>query len=206
MNPSCPINTRPETVPRLVEVELLAIDLTACTRCVGSLANIETAVAAVGPVLEATGARATVRKRIIESEDEARRLGFVSSPTIRVNGLDIAPELLESPCQSCTELCGCAGGTRCRVWRYRGEEYSEAPVGLILEAVLREVLASDDRPNDPPADHREVPDNLHRFFQNKAAVAGAPSCCPPAKRTTCCDANQKEGCCDDSEPTVCGCR
>jgi hypothetical protein len=187
-------------------VELLALDLTACTRCVGSLANIEAAIAAVRPVLEATGASVTVSKRIIGSEEEARRHQFVSSPTIRVNGRDIALELLESPCQACTDLCGCAAGTSCRVWRYRGEEYPEAPVGLIIESVLRAVLAADDRPPRPAATDPEVPDNLRRFFQGKAARPPAAPCCSPAERATCCDADRKEGCCHDSEPTACGCR
>jgi hypothetical protein len=205
VNPSNPSGTRPASVPRDIGVELLALDLTACTRCVGSLASIEAAVAALRPVLEATGARVTVSQRIVESEEEARRLRFVSSPTIRVNGRDIAPEVLETPCQSCTDLCGCAGGTSCRVWRYQGGEYQEAPAGLIMEAVLREVLA-DDRPDRPAADGREVPDNLRRFFRGKAAQAPASTCCSTAERATCCDADQKEGCCDDSQPATCGCR
>lgn len=206
MGPSYPSDTRPAApVPRVIDVELLALDLTACTRCVGSLANIEAAVAAVRPVLEATGARVTVCKRIIESEEEARRLRFVSSPTIRVNGWDIAPEVLESPCQSCTELCGCAGGTSCRVWRYRGAEYQEAPAGLIMEAVLREVLTADSLPPRPAVNDPEVPDNLRRFFQGKAAPTPA-TCCSAAERATCCDTDQMEGCCHVSGQTTCGCR
>jgi len=205
VNPSNSNDTRKaDTVPRVIDVELLALDLTACMRCVGSLANIEAAVAGVRPVLEATGARVTVSKRIIGSEEEARRLRFVSSPTIRVNGRDIAPELLETPCQSCTDLCGCAGGTGCRVWRYRGGEYREAPAGLIMEAVLREVLAAG-RPDRPAAGERDVPDNLRRFFRGKAARTAA-ACCPQVERETCCDADQKEGCCRDSQPAARGCR
>jgi hypothetical protein len=204
---SYPNDTLPAAaVPPAIDVELLALDLTACTRCVGSLANIEAAVAAVRPVLEATGARVTVSKRIVASEEEARRLRFVSSPTIRVNGRDIAPELLESPCQSCTDLCGCADGTSCRVWQYRGEEYPEAPVGLIIESVLRAVLADDGRSHRTVANVPEVPDNLRRFFHGKAARPPAAPCCSTAERATCCDADQKEGCCHDSQPTACGCR
>ena len=206
MNASSPNDTRPTApVPRVIDVELLALDLTSCTRCVGSFSSIQAAVAAVRPALAAMGATVTVRKRIVASEEEARRLGFVSSPTIRVNGRDIAPEVLETPCQSCTDLCGCAGGTNCRVWRYRGAEYQEAPAGLIMEAVLREVLP-DGRPRRPAADAQEVSDNLRRFFQGKAAQAPAASCCSTAERATCCDADQKEGCCDDSQPAACGCR
>ena len=206
MNPSNPSDTRlADSVPRVIDVELLALDLTACARCVGSLASIEAAVAAVRPVLEATGARVTVSKRIIGSEEEARRFRFVSSPTIRVNGRDVAPEVLETPCQSCTDLCGCAEGTSCCVWRYRGGEYREAPAGLIMEAVLREVLATE-RPDRPAADDRDVPDNLRRFFRGKAAQTPAATCCPAAERATCCDADQKEGCCHDSQPAACGCR
>ena len=206
MDPSYPGDARPAAaVPRVIGVVLLALDLSACTRCVGSLASIEAAAAALRPVLEATGARVTVSKRVIESEEEARRLRFVSSPTIRVNGRDIAPEVLERPCQTCTDLCGCADGTSCRVWRYRGEEYPEAPVGLIMEAVLLEILTADGRPHRPASTDREVPENLRRFFQGKVARPAA-SCCSAAERGTCCDADQKEGCCHDSQPAACGCR
>ena len=58
----------PETsAPRSLDIELLALDLSTCTRCVGTLANIETAIAAVRQVLEVTGMAVRVRQVVIGS-------------------------------------------------------------------------------------------------------------------------------------------
>ena len=47
MNPRHTEPESPETTRRVLEVELLALDLTSCTRCTGTLAHIEEAIAAV---------------------------------------------------------------------------------------------------------------------------------------------------------------
>ena len=66
-------------------------------------------------MLDTLGASIEVRKTLVETEEQARVLGFVSSPTIYVNGHDIAGELIESSCAECGELCGCGGEVDCRV-------------------------------------------------------------------------------------------
>ena len=125
------IPTRPA-----IEIELLALDLTACTRCTGTLANIETAIKLLRPALATTGRELRFRKVVIASEDQARWHRFTLSPTIRVNGRDLVFETFETPCESCADLCGCPEGTTCRQWRYLGRDHTEAPVGLIVEALL----------------------------------------------------------------------
>jgi len=195
-------------VPRAIEIELLALDLTSCTRCVGTLENIERAIDTVRPVLEVTGAQVNVRRLVIESEEQARQYRFVTSPTVRINGKDIAFETLESKCDSCTDLCGCDEGTNCRVWRYQGKEYTEAPVGLIVEALLHEIGSSDRAGGDGTSVYEEVPENLRRFFTSKSAKqpAGTESCCPSTAQVTCCAPGEKAVCCGTSEPGTCGCR
>ncbi|MDP9439371.1 MAG: DUF2703 domain-containing protein [Actinomycetota bacterium] len=133
--------TTSKSVPssRTVEVDYLYLDLTTCSRCRASDAGLDAAVEIVRPALDAVRATIEVRKTLVETEEQARALGFVSSPTIRVNGRDIAgEEPIESSCQECGELCGCDGGVDCRVWDYRGELHTEAPIGLIVEALLAE--------------------------------------------------------------------
>lgn len=76
-------------------------------------------------------------------ERQARALGFASSPTIKMIGRDIADELVESSCSERGELCGRGGGVDCRVWNYRGETHTEAPTGVIVEAILSEIGPSD---------------------------------------------------------------
>ncbi len=163
-----------------VEVDFLYLDLTTCPRCRGSDAALEAAVEIVRPVLDMVGASIEVRKTLVETEEQARALGFVSSPTIKVNGRDIAGELIESPCSECDELCGCDGGVDCRVWDYRGERHTEAPTGLIVEAILAELGPSDTaRIEETP--FVDVPENLKRFFARKEA-----GCCGEATDSSSC--------------------
>ncbi len=197
---------------RAIEIELLALDLNTCTRCVGSQANLEQALATVQQVLQVTGHEVQVRSILIESEEQARLHNFVTSPTIRINGHDIALETLESHCDSCTDLCGCDEGTNCRVWRYQGHEYTEAPVGMIVDALLREVYSGVSPLSEAPS-VSEVPENLTRFFSSKAAKeVPVSSCCAPSEQVSCCAPTEKASCCGPSpapsstSTSSCGCK
>jgi hypothetical protein len=189
---------------RVVDVELLAIDLTTCTRCTGTLANIEAAIDAVRQVAQPTGTTIRLRKVVIDSEEAARAHRFVTSPTIRVGGRDIVFETVESRCDACSDLCGCEEGTSCRVWRYRGQEFNEAPVGLVVEALLREIAGLAPAPGEPEAADIHVPENLRRFFAGRTAreSVAADACCPPAEAATCCAPAEKDACC---APAAVGC-
>jgi Domain of unknown function (DUF2703) len=191
-----------------IALELLALDLTSCTRCVGTLANMEEAVRTIQQVLQVTGSDVYVQKILIESEAQARQHHFVTSPTIRLNGRDIAVETLESPCDSCTDQCGCPEGTRCRVWRYQGLEYTEAPVGLIVDAMLRAIYSSQPPVASDPVMYTGVPENLQRVFASRLArdYMTASSCCAPAQQEVCCDPSAKSACCAPVETNTCGCQ
>lgn len=201
--------THEEAASPTVDIELLALDLSTCTRCTGSLASIEAALALTRPVLDAAGVEVRVRERVIETEEQARHYRFLASPTIRVNDLDIAPNIDESHCDSCTDLCGCEEGTSCREWHYRGESHEDAPVGLIVEAIMRAAF----RESTPQPFHgvqsgtyEGVPDNLKRFFEGTAAEVSTASCCEPAVQETCCEPAEKESCCGTGETQTCGCQ
>ncbi|MEQ8955367.1 MAG: DUF2703 domain-containing protein, partial [Gammaproteobacteria bacterium] len=161
-----------------IHIELLALDLDSCTRCVGSLDNIELAIEHVRPLLQVLGKAVSFDRVVIESEAQAQQYHFRSSPTVRINGRNIALTSKESVCDSCSELCGCEGGTQCQVWEYSGQEYTEAPVQLLVEALLRAIVADqapatvDDSGNEP------LPQNLQRFFQSTTAAEGeSHGCC-----------------------------
>ncbi len=203
------MTTTPTTTSvRTLDVELLALDLNTCTRCTGTLDNIEQAIEAIRAVLDATGTDVQVRRILITSEEEARRHRFVSSPTIRISGRDVALETRESRCDACTDLCGCDEGTDCRVWLYRGQEHTEAPVGLIVEALLREVYRDAAAPvGAPPPAYEGVPENLKRFFagRTEGAATSASSCCGPEEQASCCEPSEKEACCGE-DGDACGCQ
>ena len=196
-----------ESPLRQIRIDFLCLDLTTCRRCLDTDKNLERALQTVTEVLTATGIEVKVNKILIESADQARALGFVSSPTIRVNGRDIALEMKENRCESC-ESCVCGETVACRVWIYGGMEYTEAPVGMIVEAILREVYGGPQRfsvESMPPGD---LPENLNRFFVGKArkeAAAGS-ACCPPDKEASCCEPSEKTACCGTSDDVSCGCR
>lgn len=196
---------------QIIEVDFSYLDLTTCSRCRESDASLDGAVEAIRPVLDSIGVSIEVHKTLVETEEQARALGFVSSPTIRVNGRDIAGKLLESSCSECGELCGCEGEVDCRVWDYRGEQHTQAPTGLIVEAILAEigptgaVRSEETRSGQMP--FTGVPENLGRFFAGTGAVRATSSCCSAEEQESCCDPSEKAGCCGDSaSPSSCGCR
>lgn len=161
------------TARRKVKIDFLYLDLNVCGRCKGTNANLEAAVSEVSQILDAAGIEVSVTKTQVRSEEQARALRFMSSPTIRVNDHDIALELRESHCQSCTSACNSA--ISCRVWVFQGREYTEAPKAMIIDAILREVYANQPRAVSRAAPFEDVPENLKRFFAGKSGSGcGAP--------------------------------
>ncbi len=192
-------------VRRKLEIDFLFLDLNTCARCVGTDENLTQALNAVEEVLQFTGVEVNVNKILIDSTEKARAHRFVTSPTIRVNGHDLALETEESKCDSCTDLCGCAEGTNCRVWTYRGQKYTEAPVAMVVEAILQEVY----RPPQPlplqAVFYDGAPENLERFFTGVSAKA-VSSCCSTEKQQTCCEPSEKSACCGENAGQSCGCQ
>jgi hypothetical protein len=201
------VEAKNTSAAKKIEIEFLYLELDGCTRCRGTDANLETAIRTVQSVLEASGNIINVRKALVGSEAMVRSVEFVSSPTIRVNGRDIALELRETPCDSCTEACGCNGSVNCRVWLHGGKEYNEAPVPLIVNALLTEIYGTQNRAHPVAPEKFVVPDNLKRFFAAKEKQA--TSCCSDEGRATCCTPTEKGACCDSVEQesaATCGCK
>jgi hypothetical protein len=193
--------------PRRIDIDFMYLDLNTCTRCRGTDANLDTALAEVSRLLAAAGTEVAVHKTLVTSEEQARALQFISSPSIRVNGKDIALDLRESRCRDCEE-CACNGAVDCRVWVWQGREHEEAPTAMIVDAILREVYAGAPHAALAPVQLVDVSDNLKRFFIGKAQQDAAPaSCCTPSEQATCCDPAAKASCCGAAaSPGDCGCR
>jgi len=152
---------------RVLIIELVVIDLTVCARCVPTGDQLENAVRLLTPVAEAIGIELKYRAIVVQSEDEAKQHALLSSPTIRVNGRDIAQDIRESVCESCGDLTGNNTLVDCREWHYRGKVYSSAPLPMLLEVVMGAMLNIDNEPLVAPVPLEDLPENLKKYFQNK---------------------------------------
>jgi hypothetical protein len=197
--------------PKRLRVDLFFLDLTTCTRCRGTDQSFESALEVAHELLTATGTEVEVNKIHVASAEQARELRIERSPSIRVNGRDVVPELRESSCgsEACTD--GCGESIACRVWVHEGQEYTEPPVAMILDAILREVYAGSVVTHEAEVMPDELPENLARFFAGKVAAEVTDTltragCCPPAEQRTCCDPEDKAECCGASSGEDCGCR
>lgn len=149
---------------RTVTVEFLYLDTEVCTRCGGTGGHLAEAIERVTPAYEALGIGLERVDIHVTGPELAVNHRFLSSPTIRVDGRDIAGDLAESECGDCGRLGGLSS-VECREWRWRGETFTAAPTGLIVEALLR---AAVDEPVEADEAPYTLPDNLRRFFEARA--------------------------------------
>lgn len=152
---------------RVLNIELVVIDLTVCARCVPTGDQVENAVRILAPVAEAMGIELNYQAIVVQTEAEAKKHALLSSPTIRLNGRDIAQDIRESVCESCGDLTDNNALVDCREWHYRGKVYSAAPLPLLLEAIMGAMLNIDKEPQVTPAPLEDLPENLITYFANR---------------------------------------
>ncbi|MGC8719024.1 MAG: DUF2703 domain-containing protein [Thermodesulforhabdaceae bacterium] len=151
---------------KILNVELLAIDLNTCDRCSPTRDQLRTAVRLLTPVAEALGIELRLREIVVQTPEQAKELGLLSSPTIRLNGRDIAEDIRESACRSCGELTASNTVINCREWHYRGHVYFSAPLPMLIEAIMNAML-NIDQPPVVPQPLKELPENLQRYFNDR---------------------------------------
>ena len=153
-----------------LEIDFLYLDLTECGRCQGTNQQLEAALPIITVVLDASGFELKMRKIHIQNPQQAAALGFVVSPTIRVNNRDIQFNWRETPCDSCSK--GCASEVSCREWEYRGRWYTVPPKELIIRGILREAYGQVEQA--PAAlGTTEIPDNLKQYFAKQPCCGTA---------------------------------
>ena len=160
-----------QTARRRLDIEILYLDLSVCERCQGTESSLGEALAEVARVLELSGVDVTLQEIHVQTEEQARALGFVSSPTIRINSRDIQAtrgspmDVKESPCGCGSALCG--QDINCRDWVHQGQEYDTPPIALIVNAILREAFAAVEGTREMSSQGVDVPENLKKFFAAK---------------------------------------
>ena len=144
-----------------IDIDFLYLDLNTCKRCQGAESNLEQAINEVSAVLKSAGHDVSVNKVNISSPEVAIEYEFLSSPTIRINGNDIALDVTETLCKDCGDICG--DSVDCRSWVYEGVEHPEPPKAMIVNAILKEVYGGH---SESPKSRKEymLPDNLRAFF------------------------------------------
>jgi hypothetical protein len=151
------------TAQKEIEIEFLYLDLNVCDSCKGTEHHLEEALDEVSDVLKKNGVAVTLKKIHVESLAQAEELTFISSPTIRINGRDVALEVKENHCSSCSDLSGIT--TYCRVWNFQGEEFATVPKPLVIEAVLKEIYGNGNEVKEvSPEQKAQSMENLKRFF------------------------------------------
>lgn len=158
---------------RNLNVELLVIDLNTCKRCVPTGEQLKEAVNLLAPVAEVLDIDLQYREHVVQTPEEAKTRGLLSSPTIRLNGRDIAQDIRESECESCGDLTDNDTRVDCREWFYRGQVFPAAPKAMLVEAIMGAMLDVE-APSVNVEPLEALPGNLDRYFKNKK---GGSCCC-----------------------------
>lgn len=154
----------PKREEKKIVIDFLFLDLSICERCKGTEKNLIDAITDVSQILNVAGYEVIINKINITSKEQAIEYKFKSSPTIRINGRDIDANIKETECECCGDLCG--ESVDCRVWEYEGEEYTEPPIALIVNAILNEVY-NENKVIEKDNEYT-LPHNLEVFFEGKS--------------------------------------
>jgi hypothetical protein len=132
------------TIDVPVVLELFALDTAACTPCVSAMACLHAAAAALSHELTGSGYIVATRVILLENPAHAAELGICSSPTVRVDGHDIALAVHEEACPNCSSVAGVS--IDCRTYEWDGQRFDHPPVPLILDAVHQHLVSGARRP------------------------------------------------------------
>ena len=146
-----------------VSIDYLYLDLASCDRCIGTDHVLDEVVAAITPALELAGYQVHYQKVEMTTAEIATKYRFLSSPTIRVNGRDIAATVAENHCGCCSAISN--SDVDCRVFEYEGTTYEVPPKQMLADGILRFVFES--QPHAKDQGYYQLPDNLASFYAGK---------------------------------------
>ena len=149
---------------KTIVVDFMYLDLNTCERCVATDDNLDCALSILSDALRAMGYTVKRNKIEIKTKELAVKHRFLSSPTIRVNGVDICGEIKENWCKDCVSLSD-GRDVDCRVFSYNGKEVDQPPVPMIIDGILKVLYGN----LSASEDEYKLPDNLEKFFKNKCS-------------------------------------
>lgn len=162
---------------KVVYVDYLYLDQSICDRCQGTDKRVEKAVAMLAPIMEMAGYSLVMSRIEIANEQLAVEHKFASSPTVRVNGVDICPEIIENPCECCRDISDY--DVYCRQFDFNGKLYEVPPTAYVVKRMC-EIVFCNEQPSDEPY---VMPENIKGFLEGKAAKqdekksSGGSCCC-----------------------------
>ncbi len=165
-----------EASGKSVLVEYLYLDLQSCDRCIGTERELDEVMKILTPALKLSGYKVEYKKIEMKTAELAEKYKFLSSPTIRVNGIDICASVSENSCGCCSDISGT--DVECRVFEYMGESYEVPPREMLAEAILKETFAPSG--GGCACGGYEIPQNLRAFYEGKKKKSGCScggSCC-----------------------------
>jgi len=148
---------------KTIVIDFLYLDLSTCERCMGTDQVLEDVRNELNLILKEKGIHLALKKTKIDSTEKAFQYHFLSSPTIRVDGIDILGDIKENICESCGEICGCT--TLCRVFTYQGIDYNEPPRGMLKEGILRVIEGLGKKTKESKY---QMPGNIQNFLHRSS--------------------------------------
>lgn len=148
----------------MVRVEYLFLDDRVCSRCASTKDILTAALETLRSSLTEAGYTLSIESIHIDSLTKAEQYRLLSSPTIRVNGVDLAPVIFESDCPDCGTLCGTE--MMCRDWMVDGSVQTVPTKALLMRLILNAVCS--DR-TAVAIEAYEMPASIRRFFTERDA-------------------------------------
>ena len=125
-----------ETASRTeIVLDVLYLDGDGCDPCRTTIASVDEVSAVLDGPLRDVGRTLTVNTIHVTDREQAHQLGFVSSPTVRVDGVDIELGLREQSCASCSTLAD--EPIDCRTFDWQGVTFPSPPAEMIASRVLQ---------------------------------------------------------------------
>lgn len=152
--------------PSEVVLEVLYLDAQTCDPCRATTDAVDIAATALAEQLRTQGRTLTVRQVHVTDPEQARELGFVSSPTVRVDGVDIELGVHEQLCGSCSALAG--EQVDCRTFEWQGVRYPSPPAEMIAYRVLEHLAGA--LPTQP-SNETTTATSVERFMAARIAHA-----------------------------------